>query len=146
MGCDIHYVVEMKVGDRWVAIMTTECAFHPEWDKRPSNVLWQFVARDYAFFANLAGVRGDGPEPNGPPEDASETTQALIEYWDGDGHSLGHCPLYDFAAAKLRAAESRIISEAVLNTLEGVNPVFKMLNIESYIDINNYRVCFWFDN
>lgn len=83
MGCDIHGWIEWKptdpaYGGRWVGV-------------RP--LTGNADDRNYERFAALAGVRGDGPEALGAPEDVSDTCRMEIERWDGDGHSHSYLPL-----------------------------------------------------
>jgi hypothetical protein len=80
MGCDIHGWVEKKKDQNngWVAV----CKLKND-------------DRNYDRFAKLAGVRGDGPEPNGIPQDVAETTKLDIDSWDADGHSHTYLPLKD---------------------------------------------------
>ena len=131
MGCDIHYVVEEPMEDSgWIGIMSTEAPFAPPFEIRRKIPLWQFIDRDYAFFAALAGVRGDGPKPLGLPSDASEMTRYYAE--GSDGHSHSHCSLREFAALK---------------ALVGVD--FTEQQADTIIDNEDsryLRVCFWFDN
>ena len=72
MGCDIHGVVEQKIGGKWVG-------------------LGVFGERSYRMFARMAGVRNrDDVEfipPRGYPEDMSDLAHYVMDYWDDDGHS-----------------------------------------------------------
>lgn len=58
MGCDIHVLLERKVGDKWVMVNRLES---PVTD------------RNYKRFAALAGVCGDGAVAKGLPDDLSES-------------------------------------------------------------------------
>ena len=84
MGCDIHMVLERKHGDHWIGVDSFKghyCAL----DKRYA---WPLAtSRNYSRFAALAGVRGDGPDPRGIPDDASELSKLQIADWGQDGHS-----------------------------------------------------------
>jgi len=144
MGCDIHYVVEKKSEGVWVGIMATDVNFRPAFQSRRKDPLWQFKERDYQFFAELAGVRGNGPKPNGFPEDASATTKVLAGEWGCDGHSHSHCSLYEFAAAKIKGRPD--LSGAAALKLAGKDPVVELLQCSFIEDMQEYRVCFWFDN
>lgn len=77
MGCDIHCYIEFK---------------------EPGNNGWNpfggktYVGRNYAMFAALAGVRGDGPPAKGLPEDIAYEAQGdnrlfITEDGDGDGEA-----------------------------------------------------------
>ena len=76
MGCDIHMQTEVKIGGVWHHYNEAN------------------IPRNYAFFAWLSGVRGDGSEDavakSGIPEDASVVTKALVDDCGVDGHTHGH--------------------------------------------------------
>lgn len=141
MGCDIHFVVEEKMGNDWVGVYTTENRF--SWVNNDDGPAIHLMSRrNYAFFSALAGVRGPGPDPNGLPFDASQLTCRLVAYWDGDGHSHGHCSLSDFA---LKWEFTRHpLSESATNVLLGKQRTPEQILEEG--NLENYRVCFWFDN
>jgi hypothetical protein len=153
MGADIHIVVEQKFGDKWIGVRTDGGI-----PKLPYNVPgWDYHApavgsRDYAFFARLAGVRGDGPEPVGLPDDASDLSVALSEGWGVDAHSHSWLPLEEFA--KCWCADSpEFIATMARERLEGEDAsYFRLLNKASIYaydgdhDITDFRVVFWFDN
>ena len=94
MGCDIHCIIEYKHktinGDRWDSFGYT--SFTP--------------GRDYSWFANLAGVRG---EPKGGvalasgfgiPEDASFTTRMESSYFVQDTNSVDIKSMLDSGTVK----------------------------------------------
>lgn len=63
MGCDIHLYIEYRKKPAPNTI--------PEPGRRWNSLGGRInPGRNYALFAALAGVRGDGPEPKGYPEDA----------------------------------------------------------------------------
>jgi hypothetical protein len=82
MGCDIHFVVEKWFDDidKWVGVYAS--------DARPAEGYdaVSLANRHYALFADLAGVRGDGPDPKGLPEDISDLTAVMLA-GDEDMHS-----------------------------------------------------------
>lgn len=148
MGCDIHFVTEIKAEKfGWVGTCSTstigQWANLNELRLSPLRVLME---RDYEFFTKLAGVRGTtGPTPNGLPLDASELTRALC--WDmaNDGHSHGHCSLRKFVEAKLKCV--RFIRGVTATKLAGDDPVAKFLEGLFHKEaLDQFRVCFWFDN
>ncbi len=105
--------------------------------------------RDYKFFARLAGVRGDGPEPNGVPPDASAMSQRCVLRWGSDNHSHGHMTLREFVKRKIVSDDS--LAEAAKCKLQGGDPIAKYLGdyVDDDYDItldDNTRVIFWFDN
>lgn len=93
MGADIHLHIEYKVGDQpWKADER-----HQVTEEDGYTYVADFGSRDYHLFANLAGVRGDGPEPRGVPDDVSEIVDKSIKGWSGNGHSHSWNTLEDFA-------------------------------------------------
>lgn len=84
MGCDIHLCLEKKYKDRWVMIDN----FRGCRDYHSGNWAWrESKQRNYSRFAALAGVRGEGPEAVGWPDDASDGAAMLREQYGHDGHS-----------------------------------------------------------
>ena len=145
MGADIHFVVEYKnpKTNRWIGVFDTDNIFINSYNNS-ENPLKKLRGRDYEFFARLAGVRGEGPEPNGIPQDISELTAMLIEDWKSDGHSHSHRPLEEFIALKLGISEAEIIANKLTNARNELRHFFGPLHAVS--DIHRYRVVFWFDN
>lgn len=104
MGCDIHVVVEKKFGAKWIGML--ECGgfvyYEPDetlatgYKEKPSWCFSPARERNYDLFALLAGVRGDGPEPKGLPEDASELARALYPEVDTYLHSHSWCSLEEY--------------------------------------------------
>lgn len=167
MGCDIHFTVEMKINDRWIGVYST--LYTPNMARDPKDMYtpWRSVwcaNRDYHFFAAIAGVRGEwrgeGPEPNGLPEDISELAQAAVDGYGGDGHSHGHMPLLDFVRAKMRVNQDALtaveVTHKLTKTAEELTqwPYARTLKNEySLSDLSEYdeedtlvRVVFFFDN
>lgn len=170
MGCDIHFTVERKFGDDWVGVYSTD--YSPNlvgdrgmeklsdiyvgekreysWEGNVQHHYSRPVLRDrhYEFFAALAGVRGDGPEPNGIPYDASELTRQSDATWGDDGHSWGHMPLEEFVRTWLCVAYPAWYAAARIES--NISAIDFMINqiLGNYIDgeLPLYRVVFWFDN
>lgn len=163
MGCDIHFVVECRERDnpeaRWIGVYSTD--FTPnlqpemeaygkvkegetfyEHDRRPI-----FDDRNYQFFANLAGVRGDGPDAKGVPEDVSALGREALDRWSGDAHSASYDTLNDFALAYLSSREDLQVLQSTEMLEKGRSRVMDRL-IGSYHDTEryDYRVVYWFDN
>lgn len=139
MGCDIHLVMEVKDGDRWIARQIYE-GFHRNYVKAGEND-WASPAcrsRNYTRFAALAGVRGDGPEPKGIPSDASETTMYLIKQWGRDGHSHSFLPI-DEAVSIFAATQFPELSGYAQKY-----PASYFFNHEERD--GEARIVFWFDN
>jgi hypothetical protein len=153
MGADIHIVIERRYGDKWVGVRTDEGI--PKLGYTDTG--WDYNApavgqRDYAFFARLAGVRGDGPSPVGLPDDASDLSVALSEGWGVDAHSHSWLPLEEFAKCWC-ADNPEFIATMTRERLEGGDvSYFRLMNKASIYaydgehDITDFRVVFWFDN
>lgn len=134
MGCDIHWTVEVKSGDKWIGVMNdcgSKCKAADRW---------------YAFFGELVGVRmeSDSAMPQrGLPEDVSDLTRydAHTSSWD---HSASWCGIEEFVAAYNRA----------VTKFQYKNPDGKVVSKEelfglSYWPINDdeeQRIVFAFDN
>lgn len=177
MGCDIHWVLEQKHGDKWIGIRsngTPSSSTSQElynWlsgestDVNPykhESEFWD--GRSYSFFAKLAGVRGEGPDPNGVPDDASDMSVAFIERWGSDGHSHGHLPAIDFVTRYLLTeyeyhqehgdvdVQKRRDGLAKLFALRIEDPVKFEVTVMNMVDrwwsddTPQMRFVFWFDN
>lgn len=154
MGCDIHFVVERRVirkdgtQSNWIGWVAEKCWVHYTNDNPPKRS-WRYARasqRNYSFFGKLANVRGDGTEPLGMPDDASELALTESEYWGEDGHSHSYCSAQEFiekcAASQHEAAEIFLKSghPAVKD------PYGYFLDMEPPNEDEEYRVVFWFDN
>jgi len=155
MGCDIHIVVERKWGGKWVGVRTDKGYTIGGYDS--AECAWRYPdvgRRDYPFFARLAGVRGDGPDPLGIPGDASDLTLALTREWEGDGHSFSYLPLKEFAE-RWCAEDVAFIATMIAERLKGEDRAYARLldrasigvfNAYDDVDVDDFRVVFWFDN
>jgi hypothetical protein len=104
------------------------------------------TTRNYARFAALAGVRGEGPAPRGIPGDVSETTQYLIDEWGEDGHSHSWLELDE--AVKIfveTGSDEKEVGEDP--------PYWRKWPYSFFFDVDeekatehDYRIVFWFDN
>lgn len=141
MGCDIHIVLERRKieGGRWVGVYCT--------DELPSrrSVIAQ---RDYAFFAEVANVRGSssasGFYPKNLPEDVSELAWQQYMRSPTDHHSPSHLSVKDFTDAWLRANPAERIGRK-----EDVRVDFAAYDLLGVFDTEDrfeHRVVFWFDN
>ena len=96
MGCDIHWCLEMKRGDKWVGLLVGSGS------RAPAYKRW------YGFFAELAGVRAydeaEYPQPKGLPNDISDLARIDIEMTSWD-HSHSYATVSEFVAAYDRAAQ-----------------------------------------
>lgn len=171
MGADIHFVIEHNDPEDnlgWVGVFWSDAPHSPssynitahtydnisaeEQCRRMDDGVHPFGRlgrRDYEFFARLAGVRRDGPDPNGVPPDASVMTQRVVARWEGDGHSHGHMTLREFVKRKIISNDS--LAEAAKSKLQGGDPIAEYLGdcVDESNDItldDNTRVVFFFDN
>lgn len=138
MGCDIHLVVErQKKNGKWVTVAIADWPILSR-DKEGMRVYPAARSRNYERFAALAGVRGDGPEPKGLPEDASQTAKFLFRKHESDHHSASWNTLGE--AAQIFASTG--------------NPSLNLRDPgEYYFGIDEYeakeaphRIVYWFDN
>ncbi len=172
MGADIHFVIERndpKDGLGWVGVFYSDASYSPDmynksylYDTKIAagseeyyhrlnygvHPLGRLGRRDYDFFARLAGVRGDGPEPNGVPSDASALTQRCVMRWEGDGHSHVHMTLREFVKRKI--ITDMTIADAAKSKLQGGDPIAEYLgdciDDDGITLDDNTRVIAWFDN
>ena len=147
MGCDIHYVIERKLEDGvWIGIASTDYSLQCS----------ETALRNYEFFAALAGVRGNGPEPLGPPEDCSSLTRHCIECWNGDGHSYSFLPLEEFYTRFVRTHDEHYNTLVRLKLTDCKSYESWQYNVvrqmtygacDTFSDsMSDFRVVFWFDN
>ena len=171
VGADIHFVIENRDprdNHGWVGIYWSDASFGPasynhsparvpdetdsDFYRRMDNNVHPFGRlrrRDYGFFSRLAGVRGEGPDPNGVPDDASAMANRCLKLWEGDAHSHGHMTLREFVKRKIISDDS--LAEAAKSKLQGGDPIAEYLG-DCVYDCNNItlddntRVVYWFDN
>lgn len=138
MGCDIHMVVEKKIGERWIGVHAFQRFYTRE--KRASAIPLA-CDRNYERFAALAGVRGDGPEARGLPDDLSDLAQLDGGYYLGD-HSFSWLPLRD--AANIFAATER----GIMSVWAKDYPCEFFFSVTDYreTDLDSYRLVFGFDS
>lgn len=95
--------------------------------------------RDYRFFAALAGVRGDGPEAKGLPNDINPATAYWLERWGGD-HTPSWYPIDEFCAIWMKTRDDGEIDDFIKKY-----PVSSLFYIDGHND-EEYRVIFNFDS
>jgi hypothetical protein len=139
MGCDIHGVVERFWNDKWVAFNTLS-SIHGVYGRQPGGFDIPLArSRNYERFAALAGVRGDGPEARGLPEDASDTSKMLFDLI-GD-HTPSWLPIEEAAAIFIGTERYPLDSfqkSFPLNTYFGMD--------ERDGPPSQFRLVFWFDS
>jgi len=170
MGCDIHPVLEK----RWIDEETGETKAWVGLHCFPSMVIsevyvggkvvatnyshWPLAQnRDYALFAKLAGVRGDGPDPRGLPSDASELARMELDD-NADLHSHSWATAREWIEACLGSERDpeKLFLEADPKDPRVKDPYkyYLDLDIETWEDEDgkpydspdNYRIVFAFDN
>ncbi len=155
MGCDIHMVLEKKVGEKWVGLHSFPYATTRNTgsgnDKYPitTGSGWMARERDYDLFADLAGVRGDsttGNKPRGEPDDISDLGRLMIDRDGGDGHSHTHMLLTEawplFVIHKLGGSIFDTMRKELGMSMFG----FEDFDTDETPDTDNYRLIIWFDN
>lgn len=138
MGCDIHIVLERKIGDKWIGIDAYRQYFAPQMDQAYVRT------RNYKRFAKLAGVRGDGPEPKGLPEDLSDLAKMLSDDWDLDGHSHSWASLLDALPIFIETEWFDIEHQSDYAKKYPASYFFNVY--EDELKGKDYRIVFWFDN
>lgn len=154
MGCDIHLHVEQLDEDTQTWFMT-------------KNSIKGAEDRQYNLFAALAGVRGEGPEAKGIPDNLSLGVRYEYELWESDAHSASYYDLDEFMDIYMN---ERYNKEYIADLRMRLNNLtnFEQENLndynkktEDYIEFaldwdadyeayfrndRQYRVVFWFDN
>ena len=172
MGADIHFTIEHRDpsdGLGWVGVFYSDASYSPDMYNKSYlhdtdtmtdskehyrrmdhgvHPLGRLGRRDYDFFARLAGVRGDGPEPNGVPPDASALTQRHVSRWGDYDHSHVHMTLREFVKRKIITDVT--IADAAKSKLQGGDPIAEYLgdciDDDGITLDDNTRVIAWFDN
>lgn len=150
MGCDIHMVLEQKVGNHWIG----QHKFRAIRDKERGWVGWRAIERRYPLFADLAGVRGEpedtrGMAARGMPLDASPLARQFAEKWGNDGHSHTWRTAEDFAYLHAKHTDelTKILAEKVKG--ETRDPLFdyayELLGLDD-LPSEDYRLVIFFDN
>lgn len=133
MGCDIHIVIEEKVGDKWIGIVATD-----RLKDRPI-----YAMRDYGFFAEIANVRGRGGHyPKNLPRDVSELAWHLYMRCPTDHHSASHMTIEKFCEIHNSLNPSKSRREHATWDLMGLWPAAEIEDEGA----SPFRVVFWFDN
>lgn len=176
MGCDIHLYVERKLGSgNWACVRDMSCGVNVKSFARRQTIKdpfaleegfgyyrsWLLRQRNYHMFALLAGVRGEGPEPRGLPEDVSELVEEQAQRWGNDGYSHSWATAQEFMSAWLDAGggfagenEEAVSPYHQTALADGMKMavlsfLWDMCSIDTDMDNVNpedYRFVFWFDN
>ena len=133
MGCDIHIVLEKRTENGWIAINTFNAV-----QTKNGFAFPVAQSRNYRRFAALAGVRGDGPDPKGFPEDASESAKFLYNRYLSDHHSASHLSVRD-------ASPIFLATEHTPKKFATDYPDSWFFDVE-HEEIDDHRIVFWFDN
>lgn len=158
MGADIHLWVERKLPngkwamhDRCDAISKEAYALPTEGDGHYSidRAYHRANSRNYRFFAALAGVRGEGPEPRGLPPDVSDYVLYESDEYGQDGHSHSWMTAREFMPIFAEHCLDATHTVAVVGgqtTWARLFEQFFATYLDSPGDFDNYRVVFFFDN
>jgi hypothetical protein len=161
MGCDIHPILERKWTQpdgsvKWVGIHNfplLKNAYAKEGDT--GYCIPRAQCRNYDLFARLAGVRGDGPEPRGLPDDASELVRMEFPADHGDYHSHSWTTAREWVEACLASEDdpAKLFLEANKDDPRVKDPYAHYLDLDIMEDeedeewkADSYRVVFCFDN
>lgn len=167
MGCDIHWIIEKRYRNPepdnvWVGVaMKYNTPALPVSANLPDEhslfIRPIYSGRDYAFFAALAGVRGDGPDPRGVPPDVSTLARTDIDSYGTDGHSHSWATLLEFVLAWLEVNKPQAygvcIAALAARRLDGTPLSDEAQRILGYYtgiswlnELDDYRVVYYFDN
>ena len=168
MGADIHIYAERKLLDgTWAMCKSFEGQLSSQFDSRVVSALGRKTLftrarmRNYNFFRALAGVRGEGPDHKGFPNDASPLVQEEFDRWGTDAHTPSwysakeFVPIFmehwmsDEETAELvsnRLSSGSISSEIVFNVLEMYLGVDVPYDDDDNPSVDTIRFVFWFDN
>lgn len=174
MGADIHLVLEKRVlppgympgAEQWVGVnafpyVTTEVYDFSQRIKQgkadaevvyQGNTHWPPTSRNYNLFADIAGVRGPGPEARGVPDDVSLLAAHMIARWDADGHSHTWLTMDEALPLFIRHRQFGDPGEAVKEALKKGTAAA----VEQYMryfwgmddddTLADFRLIAWFDN
>lgn len=167
MGCDIHIVLEKRTasGDWYGARDFTgfpSTIVHVYGTKPdPEHAGFNYVSyilrnRDYEFFNDLCGVRGDGSrfgfKPRGLPENASLMSLDLLSEEDPDLHSHSWLNMQELSAvlAACKLDEAQTAASVVERIKNGVDAKLLSewvgLEDDETNDWDQWRLVFAFDN
>lgn len=136
MGCDIHIVLERKVSDsEWLGVWSSDVG--PRKNGRAPIAM-----RDYAFFAEIAQVRGSsesGIYPRNLPVDVSRLAWLQYMRCPTDYHSASHMTVDEFTSAWFRANPDS-------KEMRREHAAYDLLGLWEDEGDPEHRVVFWFDN
>lgn len=136
MGCDIHLVIENKYNKKWVGIASSNFGYRPK-----------AKDRNYEFFAELVGVRGEskaGREPLGLPKNCSNLAKLSYNRSKGDYHSMSYMSVEEFVDIWQECNQN--ITNLVSDYYNLVDDCLSLYEEDFGGKISNGRVVFWFDN
>lgn len=163
MGCDIHIVLERRntETDEWVGVRSyrgfSTKLLSADFKEGAFGYVWyKLKGRDYSFFNDLCGVRGNGSSfgflPRGLPEDASALTHLELSEDNPDLHSHSWLDMKQLsgplAANKVPEGE---VAQHVVERMGNSGYNLKLLNewVDDEIEddnIDEWRLVFAFDN
>jgi len=113
---------------------------------KPYDRMPVFRSRNYPFFALLAGVRGEGPEPVGLPPDPSQLTEMCVTQLGADGHSHSWLPYREFCERYTLTTAEIFTNGGNMEALSGIDDFEDQFGPDERDGYAGLRVVFWFDN
>lgn len=158
MGADIHIWLERKLpSGKWamhdrfgyISMEAHRITVEPGKAYMGDFAYHNVGGRNYEFFAALAGVRGEGPEPRGLPPDVSDYVQQESDGYGRDGHSHSWMSAAEFMPIY---AEHHLDVKYAVDVVGGRTTWEKLFErlFGTYLDapggLDDYRFVFFFDN
>jgi hypothetical protein len=168
MGTDVHITIEKKIkthkhGEVWATVNTLNSVFpdglvgSDKVNNTPYGNFYRIECRNYAFFHDIANVRGEGEyQERGLPTDIAPLTERIADGWGIDGHSHSYLyademiPLYvkhhltDEEKSKLFA--DRITGLSSIQTFHLIMERHFNVATGEEDSPRDYRFVFFFDN
>lgn len=142
MGCDIHAFIERRQKTtiahnvlRWEFVMSDR------------NLDSDWGGRNYARFARLAGVRGEGPAAKGLPEGLSDPVKSNYEEWGSDAHNESWTEFWEALTIWIET-DYEVQYGSGPHRLAGVAPEVQSWQMFGHVPEPgyDYRIVYWFDN
>lgn len=154
MGCDIHMTVEVKSDGEWKNYdhFRRNTSFGKYDDEEEFELVELCTDRNYRAFSQLCGVRSYKSdddrkisEPKGKPDDACSYSKKLAEQWEGDAHSHSYVTLKEIIDFRRKITNSNNDHLKFIHD-QLVRRAIEFWFGENYIEPENIRIVFFFDN
>lgn len=106
------------------------------------------IGRNYALFADLAGIRGYGPDPKGIPDGISSIVAKVISQWKGDGHSHSFMSLGELKKLMKKRGYD-VKNNKMFTSCQAISKELSQIDkilLDGNKSIVEHRVVFFFDN